>query len=106
MARHEVAKLGELWDGEMRGVLVDGRHLLLVKLDGCMHAYADRCPHLGTKLSTGTFEDGVITCAAHCFEFDARTGAGVNPRNARLHIYAVAVEGDDVLVELPEEGAP
>ncbi|HWB80223.1 MAG TPA: Rieske 2Fe-2S domain-containing protein [Nannocystaceae bacterium] len=106
MARHRIAVVGELWDGEMRGCAVEGRNLLLVKLDGCMHAYADRCPHLGMKLSAGTLEDGVITCAAHCFEFDARTGAGVNPRNARLQPYAVAVEGDDVLVELPTEESP
>jgi toluene monooxygenase system ferredoxin subunit len=103
MARHRIGGASELWDGEMRGCVVDGRRLLLVKLDGCVHAYDDRCPHLGMPLSEGTLDEGVITCGAHCFEFDARTGAGVNPRNVALRPHAVELADDDVWIEIEAE---
>ena len=103
MPSRRVAALAELWDGEMRGCTVDGRRVLLVKIDGTIFAYDDRCPHLGMPLSEGSLEAGVITCAAHCFEFEACTGAGVNPRNLRLRRHAVAIAGGEVWVELEPE---
>ena len=74
----------DLWDGEMRGLVVDGQKVLLVRLDGAARAYEDRCAHLGVPLSQGRLEDGVIICSAHCYEYDARSGAGINPRSACL----------------------
>jgi toluene monooxygenase system ferredoxin subunit len=94
-----VASLSALWDGEMLGCVVDGRPVVLVKLDGRVHAFDDRCPHLGQPLSAGALEDGVLTCAAHLYSFDARTGAGINPARAKLCPYAVTVDGDDVSVD-------
>ena len=37
-------------------------------------AFADRCPHRGTPLSQGTLVGTTLTCAAHTWEFDVRTG--------------------------------
>jgi toluene monooxygenase system ferredoxin subunit len=103
MPSRRVAALAELWDGELRGCVVEGHRLVLVKLGGEVHAYDDRCPHLGMPLSDGELEGGVLTCSAHRFEFDARTGAGVNPRSARLCPRRVVVEHGEVFVELDME---
>lgn len=91
----------ELWDGEMRGCTVRGAKVLLVKLDGAVHAYPDRCVHLGVALSEGTLEDGVITCSAHHYQYDARTGQGVNPRAVCLKRLPVRVEGGEIEVDVP-----
>lgn len=56
-----------------------------------MFAYEDRCAHLGVPLSEGTLEAHVLTCRAHHYSYDARTGAGINPKNVRLVGVAVAV---------------
>jgi len=106
VASRRVASLAELWDGDMRRCDVDGRGVVLVKLDGRVHAFDDRCPHLGMPLSAGTLEGGILTCAAHHYEFDARTGAGVNPARARLCPYAVTIDGDDVSVDCEPRDAP
>jgi nitrite reductase/ring-hydroxylating ferredoxin subunit len=37
-------------------------------------AFEDRCPHRGTPLSRGTLAGTTLTCAAHTWEFDVRTG--------------------------------
>jgi toluene monooxygenase system ferredoxin subunit len=88
------------WDGEMIGLVVEGRRVLLVRVDGCLHAYEDRCAHLGLALSDGALCDGVITCAAHQYQYDARTGCGVNPAAVRLREFRVEAAGDDAIIEI------
>jgi toluene monooxygenase system ferredoxin subunit len=77
--------------------------VLLCNLDGTLVAYEDRCPHLASPLSEGALSDGVLTCAAHEWEFDARTGRGVNPASACLHRYPVRVDGMSVFVDVKED---
>jgi toluene monooxygenase system ferredoxin subunit len=88
-----------LWDGEMQGHVVAGRRVLLVKLDGRVCAYEDRCAHLGVPLSEGRLAGGVIECKAHQYRYDARTGCGVNPKNVRLRALEVAIDDGIIAVD-------
>lgn len=97
-----VARESELWDGEMRGYRVRGRRVLLVKLAGEVFAYDDRCAHLGLPLSEGRIEGEVITCAAHEYQYCARTGAGINPKSVRLRPCPVGVRDGYIEIELGE----
>ena len=38
MAFRKVTALEEVWDGEMRGFIVDSRKVLIIKLDGEVYA--------------------------------------------------------------------
>ena len=100
--RCRVATLADLWDGEMRGCRVGGTPVVLVRVGDTVHAWRDRCPHLGVRLSEGELEDGILTCPAHHFQYDACTGAGVNPRNVQLHPYPVTVVDGEIEVEVDE----
>jgi toluene monooxygenase system ferredoxin subunit len=91
--------LDDLWEGDMRPVVLDGREVLLCNLGGAVFAYDDTCPHLGNPLSMGKLEGHVLTCAAHEWSFDMRTGGGINPTGACLHRYPVRLDGDRVLVD-------
>lgn len=93
-----IADEDELWDGEMECVDVEGKEILLVRLDGTYHAYDGSCPHQGTSLADGRIEDGLLTCSAHEWEFDLRTGLGVNPATACLRRYSVLVADGKVHV--------
>lgn len=96
--------LDDLWDGEMVSVRVGGAPVLLVRLaEGDVHAFADRCPHAGAPLSDGRLAGGTLRCAAHHWEFDARTGAGLNPKSCALERYAVKLVGGAVWVRLRAE---
>jgi toluene monooxygenase system ferredoxin subunit len=105
MAARRVVAASELWDGEMRGYEVAGRKVLLVKLQGRLYAYEDRCAHLGVALSQGRIDDEVITCSAHHYQYDARTGRGINPRAVCLRSFGVAIEDGWVAVDVEQEGA-
>jgi toluene monooxygenase system ferredoxin subunit len=90
----------ELWVGEMRGVVVRGQALLVVRHEAGVCVYRDRCPHQGYPLSEGTLEGGVITCRVHRHRFDAASGVGVNPPRPCLASVPSRVEQGQVLAEL------
>ena len=83
----------------MVGLVLGGKPVLLINLDGVIRAYLDRCPHQKSRLSAGSLNANLLTCATHQWTFDACTGAGVNPRQARLHALPVMVEAGDILVD-------
>jgi toluene monooxygenase system ferredoxin subunit len=91
--------LDDLWEGDMRSVMLDGRKILLCNVEGAVAAYDNSCPHLGNLLSMGTLEGHVLTCAAHEWSFDVRTGGGINPSGACLQRYPVRLDGDRVLID-------
>jgi nitrite reductase/ring-hydroxylating ferredoxin subunit len=97
----EICDAEALWDGEMKSFVVGGAMtILLLKSNGRFHAYQGTCPHQGAALDQGEFDGGLITCAAHRWQFDATDGRGVNPRSACLKRFPVRIVDRKVLVEL------
>ena len=90
----------ELWDGDMTARRVDGHDVLLVRLNGVVYAYENRCAHLGVALSEGRLDGNVLTCRAHHWQYDVRSGAGVNPATACLRRFAVKIEDGKVFVDV------
>ena len=84
----------------MIGLEVEGVRVLLINVEGSVRAYTDACPHLGTPLSLGLLEQGVLSCATHQWQFDALSGCGVNPRTACLGALPLKVEDGDILLEV------
>ncbi len=100
MGFHKVAKVEDLWSGEMIGLEVDGEQILLVNVDNHFYAYADACPHQKSRLSEGTLTDKILRCARHHWEFDVCSGSGVNPQNSCLRVFPIRINGDDILLDL------
>jgi toluene monooxygenase system ferredoxin subunit len=92
----------QLWIGEMAGVTVDGRAVLLVNVDGTVRAYEDRCCHRNVPLSLGRLTGGRVICWAHEWEYDACTGAGLNPEGVALRRYEVRVAGAEIQINLDD----
>ena len=95
--------LDDIWAGEMTAVNLGAADVLLCNLDGTLVAYEDRCPHLASPLSEGALDGDVLTCGAHEWQFDARTGRGVNPASACLRRYPVRLDGEQIFVGLRED---
>jgi toluene monooxygenase system ferredoxin subunit len=94
-----VVDLDDLWEGELIGAEVGDEELIVVHLEGGhIGAFLAACPHQGTSLATGYLEGETLVCQAHLWEFDARTGAGINPSTSCLVARPVRVEDDAVWI--------
>jgi toluene monooxygenase system ferredoxin subunit len=102
MGFQKIAKMEDLWSGEMIGLEVNGERVLLLNVDNRIYAYADVCPHQKSRLSEGTLTDKILRCGRHHWEFDVCSGSGVNPRNACLKLFPIRVDGEDILVDIDE----
>jgi toluene monooxygenase system ferredoxin subunit len=100
MGFQKVAKIGDLWSGEMMGLEVNRERILLVNVDNHIYAYADVCPHQKSRLSEGTLTDKILRCARHHWEFDVCSGSGVNPQNSCLRVFPIRLDGQDILVDI------
>jgi toluene monooxygenase system ferredoxin subunit len=84
----------------MIGIVLEGMRVLLVNDEGTIRAYEDRCAHLGVALSDGALERTTLTCAAHRWQYDVRTGRGIDPACARLRSFPVEVVQGQIRVDL------
>jgi toluene monooxygenase system ferredoxin subunit len=105
MAFHAVARVDEVWEGELRTAAAAGRRLVLLRAGDRFVAYEDRCVHLGVPISAGRLDRGVLTCGAHHWQYDAATGCGTNPANVALRSFPTRVRDGAIEVDLPPEDA-
>lgn len=96
-----VARLTDLPpDGGLR-VVVDGIGIGLYRVGDVIYAMEDDCPHAGHPLSEGQLEGCVITCRAHGWPFDIRTGFDPDHGDGfPIPCFAVALEGDEIRIDL------
>ena len=76
--------------------------------DSKIYAIADKCPHLGTSLMKGTYEDGVVTCKSHGAKIDISSGDIIEKAHLGFvkmptkiaKTYQVSIEDNKVYVEI------
>src|SRR5712692_8446399 len=95
----EVVNVGDLDDGQMVGFEVDGRRILLAKVDGEFFAIGATCTHERSNLDQGTLLGHVVYCPLHYSAFDVRSGDVLGPpAECSEPAYEVRVEDGKVLV--------
>jgi len=83
---------------------LDGHRVCVVHLDDDWYAIGDRCSHADESLCEGDLwiEEREVECPKHGSTFDLRTGEPqALPATEPVPVYAVQVNGDDVMVTLP-----
>ena len=96
----EVCAADDLWEGDMQSFDVGEHEVLLVNIEGRVHAWHGVCPHQSVALVEGSLEGKVLTCRAHLWQFDVCTGRGINPATACLKEFPVSVVDGKVRVGL------
>jgi nitrite reductase/ring-hydroxylating ferredoxin subunit len=69
-----VGAAADFTEGVMRKVDAGGTAVLVVRLDGRLHAIADVCSHAGGPLDEGELAGDVVTCPWHGSKFCVRDG--------------------------------
>ena len=96
-----VARVDAVQSARLMEVEAGGHALLLIDLDGAIHATAAVCPHHQAWLSMGGIKGDVILCPRHAGSFDIVTGEQRSgPPCDPLRIYPVRIEDGEILVRL------
>jgi 3-phenylpropionate/trans-cinnamate dioxygenase ferredoxin component len=102
-----VGALGDLPPGTLAMVQVDTTDILLANVDGHVYATQGICSHEYFELDKGFLTGDSITCALHTSRFDLETGEALDPPAFEpLATYPVLIEGDQIVLELPEGHVP
>lgn len=88
--------------GRGTAVALGGRALAIFNLGGTFHAIEGNCRHRGGALGQGELVDAVVTCPLHGWTYDVTSGACLTAPHGRVASFPCRIEGDDVLVELPD----
>jgi nitrite reductase (NADH) small subunit len=128
MRRLNIGLASEFADPGRKVIAFERFEAAIFKLEGEFFAYLNHCPHMGGPACQGKMiakveeilaEDRTsqgmafsktkmnVVCPWHGYEFDIRTGVHPGNSRARLRKLAIAVVGDDLIIDLPdvEEGA-
>jgi NADPH-dependent 2,4-dienoyl-CoA reductase/sulfur reductase-like enzyme/nitrite reductase/ring-hydroxylating ferredoxin subunit len=100
----QVANASDLQAGEMKEVSAGEMRILLARVGDRFHAVSANCPHYGAPLAEGALCGTRIVCPWHHAAFNVVNGDLEEPPALdALVSYCVRVEGERVLVRLPEE---
>jgi 3-phenylpropionate/trans-cinnamate dioxygenase ferredoxin subunit len=93
-------KQADLPAGTTQRVLYPPFHVLVVNLGGVPYAIDDTCNHAGDSLARGELSGCLISCPAHGYRFDVRTGHLVEPAGLcdAQRTFEVAAEGDEFAI--------
>lgn len=105
MAEHNVGSADSLLrDGEMRQLELEGKTLLLTRVDGHYYATGGKCSHYGAPLEQGFLKGHEIICPWHHACFDVRSGLRLEPPGMNdLAHYATRIENGNVMVSFPND---
>lgn len=95
-----VATLTDVPPDVVHPVVVDGRTIVLVNVEGAIVGLDGSCRHAGGPLAQGRIMDGCqLRCPWHGATYDLRTGeACAGPARKPVRRYSVRVDGDAVLL--------
>jgi nitrite reductase/ring-hydroxylating ferredoxin subunit len=97
VATVDVAKVG---GGRPVAVYPKGISVLLVSVEGEIHAIANKCAHMACPMESGKLEGAILTCPCHDWRFDVRTGRFLDAPELGVTKYGVKVDEGKVLVNL------
>lgn len=109
-------KTANIKEGKMVALELEGKSIMVTKIDDKYFAVEDRCPHLKCKLHGGNLNGKIVTCPCHGAKFDVTTGKMVSWVSAlskdmakimaflkwarNLETYECTVSGEDINIIL------
>jgi len=99
----------------MKKYQVQGKEILLARIEGKYYAVQNRCPHFGGDLSEGRLSGNVVTCPRHGSQFNLVDGAVVRwlkgsgllssigktlKSPQKLTVHRTRVKEQDILIEI------
>jgi len=86
--------------GEAREFEINGKTVCVANTGDTYAAMDNVCLHRGGPLGQGMVDGNKIICPWHGWMFDVTTGASTHDTNARVRVFPLKVEGEEVFISL------
>ncbi len=97
----KACSLEQVKEGQLFGLTVNEKKILLANLKGKIHATDLICTHANADLSTGFLSEEGVRCPLHLSIFNLEDGKPQNlPAETPLKVYNVKIDGNEVYVEV------
>lgn len=105
MAEHHVGSADMLLaDGGMTRLELEGKPVVIARVEGEYYAFGGNCPHYGAPLNNGLLKGHSLMCPWHHACFDVRSGERLEPPTLNdLAHFPVRVTDGEIYVTLPHD---
>ena len=86
--------------GEAAEIKLDHRTICVANAEGSISAMDNVCVHRGGPLGQGVVDGDKLICPWHGWSFNIKTGESAHNPVAKVNVYPLKIEGDDVLIEI------
>lgn len=87
-------------EGEAKEFTVGDKVVCVANVNGNITAMDNVCLHRGGPLGQGVIAGDKVVCPWHGWQWDPKTGEAAHNPAAKLAVYPLKVEGEDVFVEI------
>jgi len=97
----KLATLSELpAHNEAREFPCGDKVICVANVNGTITAMDNVCLHRGGPIGQGTIEGGKVVCPWHGWAWDPQTGEAAHSAAARITVYPLKMENENVLIQL------
>ena len=97
----KACNLEQVKEGQLLGLTINDKKILLANLKGKIHATDLICTHANADLSTGFLSEEGVRCPLHLSVFKLEDGMPQNlPAETALKVYNVKIDDNEVYVEV------
>lgn len=87
--------------GQMLGVIIEGKDILLANIDGSLYAIDNKCSHEDAILYNGALKQDCVECPLHGSRFSFKTGQPLEePATEPVNTYTISKEKDGFYITL------
>ena len=98
-----LASLNDLQTRKLICAKTDAYRILIALAEDKVYAVDDMCTHEDASLSKGSLHADCVKCPLHGSRFRLATGEALDePAEEALNTYEVKIDGDNILVGLPD----
>jgi nitrite reductase/ring-hydroxylating ferredoxin subunit len=95
-----ICRDSDLAEGAVRTAKILARTVAVIRVDGVFYGLEADCKHMRASIANGKIVGHTITCPAHGWQYDIRTGACLNEPWAQLKTFPVVVEDGRIYIEV------
>ncbi len=100
---HRVIAEDELEEGGRHAVFINDWPVLVVRDQGQLHAFINKCTHANSELANGRVRRGTVMCPLHGARFELATGRCIGGPYRPLKLYESRIVDGWIEVAVPEK---